>query len=76
MSKVTSTITIDNDIKELAKRKGINISSAVEKALKKELKPDKSDLPNKVLIVRCTRCKKEIEEGFLCVKSQRVWCGS
>ena len=73
MSKARLNLTVESALLERAKSSGLNLSAELEKVLRaREIK--KSDLPEKALIIRCSICKKEITEGFLCRERELVLC--
>ena len=73
MSKKNVMISIDENVHKRAKEMLLNISSICESALRsKDLK--KSSLPEDCLIIKCSNCSKEIEEGYLCEEAKKVYC--
>ncbi len=73
MSKITTSVTVEQDIFQRAKSMGINISAELENALRNK-KILKNDLPEEVIIIKCSICGKEIEEGYLCPSKKIVFC--
>ena len=57
-----------------AKALQLNISGEVNKLLRDRIIPKKSDLPDKLLILKCTQCFKEIEYGFYCAFRDLFLC--
>lgn len=74
MGKETTTITLSPGLRESAKKKGLNISEEVERALKLKLYGSKENLPEEKMIIKCDICRKEINEGYLCRETRGVWC--
>ena len=74
MTKTHTTLTIDEELLKKAKYAQLNISYELEKALKNRVVPEKKDLPEDNMIIVCSLCKQEIEEGFLCRERQLVLC--
>ena len=74
MEKVHTTITLDKDLQEKAAKQNINLSGTLNEFLRKYLEPKKSDLPQEVLVVLCSRCKKQIKEGFVYRERNLVLC--
>jgi len=67
-------VSIDDDIHSKAKRQQLNISAELERALQNRIIPGKKDMPEDNMIIVCSLCKQEIEEGFLCRERQLVLC--
>lgn len=74
MGKKTVSMTIDEDIHKRATEKSINLSAEVEGFLKRKFVLEKKDLPEEVLEIRCSICRKYIDEGFLCREGVKVIC--
>lgn len=73
MVKTTTTITIDDEVKQKAKNLGLNLSAELERALR-EKSLLKKNLPEENIIIKCSVCGKEIEEGYLCKELKLVFC--
>ena len=74
MEKIHTTITLDRDLLDKAKKKGINISGALNDFLRTYLEPTKSDLPQEALALKCTKCGKFIDYGFFCRERKMFLC--
>ena len=74
MSKKNVMITIDPEVHKLAQDQMLNLSGEVEAFLKKRLIYQKKDLPQELIFIKCSVCRKEIEEGFLCREGKKVIC--
>ncbi len=74
MGKIHTTLTIDEELIEQAKARGMNISGAVNDELQKLLKPRKPNLPEDSKIVICCKCKEKIKKGYVCRQLEKVWC--
>ncbi len=73
--KVKTNITLDPRLFQSVKDKGLNMSSEVEKALRRKVYGSKKeDVPENNKKVFCSKCKKEISEGYYCEGSRKVWC--
>ena len=74
MVKIHTTLSVDDEVLKKAKLSGLNISEFLEKKLKINLLPSKKDLPDNALKMKCTKCMKEIEYGFLCEERNLFLC--
>ncbi len=76
MGKIHTTLTVDEELIEQAKARGINISGTVNDLLEKALRPKKKDLPEDSLIVYCEICNEKITKGYICEqrKKPKIWC--
>ena len=67
-------VSIDEELHRKAKEKLLNISAVVDRALRENMIPKKSDLPEEAVTMKCTQCMKEIEYGFLCRERKLFLC--
>ena len=74
MAKKNVMITLDEDLHKKAKERFMNISQETEKAIRAKFVESIKDLPEDSLIVKCSQCSKEIEEGFVCLEREMVLC--
>lgn len=72
--KKQTMVTIDDDLIARAKELRINLSGTINHLLKEYLAISKNNLPEKNLIVICSKCGKQIEQGYYCWESKTVWC--
>lgn len=71
--KVHTSISIESELIEKAREYGINISAETEKAIKEKIN-SKKNLPESAIVIKCSQCHKEIEEGFLCPERELILC--
>jgi len=74
MVKVHTTLSLDNELLQKAKDLDMNISAELERALRSRIIPTKQDLPLENIIIRCSICRNEIENGFFCRERKLVLC--
>ena len=74
MPKAHTTLTVDEQLIEQAKARGMNISGLLNDTLEKALRPKKENLPENSKKVFCCKCKKEIKKGYVCRQRDKVWC--
>lgn len=74
MSKKNVMISIDEFIHKDAKSKMVNVSSVCEDALRLKTMPRKSDVPEQSLLMKCIRCDRVVEFGFMCELLNRFLC--
>jgi len=72
--KVKVTLTCDHDVLQKAKENEINISFELNNLLKNLVNPKKTRLAEDCLMVRCSQCKKPIEDGYRCVHTGKAFC--
>jgi RNA polymerase-binding transcription factor DksA len=71
--KVTTTISIEQEVLDRARNAGLNVSGETEKALRTKLNST-SLIPESAKKIYCSQCGKEIKEGFLCRERDLVIC--
>ena len=74
MTKIHTTLNIEEDILKRAKQRGLNLSEEFEMALKNRIIPTKKELPEENLFIKCSLCRKEITEGYVCNQRRLVLC--
>ncbi|MFA5396813.1 MAG: hypothetical protein WC346_12470 [Methanogenium sp.] len=74
MAKVQTNCSIDDFLKEQAKAKGLNLSFELEKVIKEKICSKISNVPEEQLRIKCCNCGGIVEFGFLCTKTNKVFC--
>lgn len=74
MTKTHTTLTVDSDLLEKAKKLHTNISGEFNAFLRGRIIPTKKDLPEANLKIICSLCQKEITEGYKCPNRDLVLC--
>ena len=68
-------ISIDEEVHNKIKEKGLNVSAEVERALKNKLYGQtKEYVPEEAKVVKCCQCGSIENEGYYCSESKRNWC--
>ena len=75
MKEQTNTL-IEKDLKEKAKRRGMDLGDFFNSKLREHLEPKKADLPEEKLLMICDLCKDHVDHGFFCEETQRFLCES
>lgn len=75
MVKVHTTVSVDDNLKKLAKEKNLELSTLLEMALKQRLYGVKiKDLPTEILLIKCSKCGKSVDNGFWCEEKGKFFC--
>lgn len=72
--KTHTTLSVDAELLNKAKKMGTNMSEALEKALVEKLSPMKKDFNDESLKIICSVCKKEITLGYRCEMQKIAIC--
>ena len=74
MGKIARTFTIDEDVYKKAKLRYDNLSGEVNAALRKRLSAVKTDMPEEIIWLKCSKCGDLVEYGFFCDLMQKFFC--
>lgn len=72
--KVQTNLYIHSELKEKAKKMGLNISSICEDAIRIKTSSKKSDVPDEVLFMKCQGCGELVEMGYYCQYTKTFYC--
>ncbi len=68
------TLTVDEDLIEKAKKKGLVISEVLNQGLMDFTRPAKQDFADASLKIVCSECGDEIEKGYRCERHKLAIC--
>lgn len=72
--KQTTSVVVDADVLEKAKKQGINVSGALNDKLRLMTEPNKQDIPEASLKIICSECGDLVDYCFLCEDRNKVYC--